>query len=42
MHFLNDEEIDLYSQLDEIRFEAEQAGQDFNMVEARANLKKLH
>ncbi len=42
MHFLNDEEIDLYSQLDDMRFEAEQAGQDFNMVEARANLKKLH
>jgi len=42
MHFLNDDEIEIYSQLDDLRFSAEQNGEAFNIVAVRANLKKLH
>lgn len=42
MHYLSDEEIDMYSQLDELRYEAESRGASFNMVEAKQSLKQLH
>lgn len=42
MHFLSDEEIDMYSQLDELRYEAERLGASFNMHEAKQNIRKLH
>lgn len=42
LHFLSDEEIDMYSVLDEMRYEAESSGEVFNMVDAKAKLKKLH
>lgn len=42
MHYLSDEEIDMYSQLDEMRYEAENRGASFNMLEAKQDLKTLH
>ncbi|HSG62352.1 MAG TPA: PA2817 family protein [Pseudomonadales bacterium] len=42
LHFLSDEEIDVYSQLDEIRFEAEKHGATFNMAEAKQTIRKWH
>lgn len=42
MHFLSDEEIDQYTQIDELRYEAETHGASFNMVEAKQAVKKLH
>jgi hypothetical protein len=42
MHFLSDEEIENYSQLDELRYEAESRGASFNMHEAKEKLKSIH
>ena len=42
LHFMPDDEIALFQQLDEQRFEAEAAGEPFNLEEARARLLKLH
>lgn len=42
LHFMPDEEIARFQRLDELRFEAEAAGEPFNLAEARARLFKLH
>lgn len=42
MHFLSDEEIDMYSELDELRFEAQRLGASFDMLEAKQQIRKLH
>lgn len=43
LHFMPDEEIATYQQLDEIRFEAEESGDaEFNYENARARLLGLH
>ena len=42
LHFMPDEEIDRFQQLDEQRHEAEQAGQDFDYERERARVLGLH
>jgi hypothetical protein len=42
MHFLTDEEIDKYSQLDELRYEAESRGASFNILEAKRTIQEVH
>jgi hypothetical protein len=42
MHFLSDEEIDMYSELDELRFEAQRLGASFDILEAKQKIRKLH
>jgi len=42
LHFMPDDEINSYQQLDELRFEAESKGEQFNYEAARAAIFKLH
>ncbi|WP_207063781.1 PA2817 family protein [Motiliproteus sp. SC1-56] len=42
LHFMPDEEIAVFQRLDELRFEAEAAGEPFNLEEARARLFQMH
>lgn len=42
LHFMPDEEINFYQQLDELRFSAEEAGKCFDYAEAKASLKQSH
>ncbi|MCW8885177.1 MAG: dehydrogenase [Motiliproteus sp.] len=42
LHFMPDEEIEQFQQLDELRFKAEAKGEVFNVEEARARIFKLH
>lgn len=42
MHYMPDEEISLYQQLDELRFEAEDNNTDFNYESERARILGLH
>lgn len=42
LHFMPDDEIQLFQQLDEMRYEAESQQQEFNYEQARANLLGLH
>ncbi len=43
LHFMPDDEIQRYQQLDELRFEAEEQGNtDFNYEQARARILGLH
>ncbi|MGB0468145.1 MAG: PA2817 family protein [Pontibacterium sp.] len=42
LHFMPDDEIQAYQQLDEARFEAADAGQPFNYEDTRAKLLGLH
>ncbi len=42
LHYMPDDEIELFQQLDELRYEAEAAGETFNIEEARARVFKLH
>lgn len=42
LHYMPDEEIDFYQQLDELRYAAEEAGTAFDYAEAKASLRKAH
>ncbi|MFT7387654.1 MAG: hypothetical protein ACI8VC_000895 [Candidatus Endobugula sp.] len=42
LHYMPDEEIALYQQLDELRFSAENAGHDFNYAAAKHSLIQPH
>lgn len=42
LHFMSDEEINFYQQLDEMRFDAEQQGEPFDLNLAKTRLQKLH
>ncbi len=42
LHYMPDEEINFYQQLDELRFAAEKADGDFDYAQARENLSKAH
>jgi len=42
LHYMPDEEIELFQQLDELRFEAEAKGETFDIAEARARIFKLN
>lgn len=41
LHYMPDEEISAYQELDELRFSAEERGKPFNWTQAKASLKKL-
>ena len=42
LHYMTDEEIQQYQQLDELLFEVNESGQSLNYVEAKAKIFKLH
>lgn len=42
LHYMPDEEIDFYQQLDELRFAAEEADTPFDYAEAKTSLRKVH
>ncbi len=42
LHFMPDDEIEIFQQLDELRYEAQISGETFNYEEARARLLGLH
>ena len=42
LHYMPDEEIEQFQQLDELRFAAEDSGEDFNYEKERARILKLH
>jgi len=42
LHFMPDDEIEIFQQLDEERYAAEAAGEPFNYEEARARILGLH
>ena len=42
LHYMPDEEINFYQQLDELRFSAEDAGHDFDYAAAKQGLAKAH
>ncbi|MEH6629021.1 MAG: PA2817 family protein [Motiliproteus sp.] len=42
LHYMPDEEIEQFQQLDELRHDAEAAGETFNIEEARVKVFKLH
>ena len=42
LHHMPDEEIELFQQLDELRYVSESKGELFNLEETRARLFKLH
>jgi len=42
LHYMPDEEIDFYQQLDELRFSAEEAGHSFDYAAAKEHLVKTH
>src|SRR6056300_1546646 len=41
LHYMPDEEISAYQELDELRFSAEHQGKSFNWAQAKETLKKL-
>lgn len=42
LHFMPDDEIATFQQLDELRYEAEDKGESFNYEQTRASVMKLH
>jgi hypothetical protein len=42
LHYMPDDEIGFYQQLDELRFSAEEAGHDFDYAAAKQHLAKKH
>jgi hypothetical protein len=42
LHYMPDEEINFYQQLDELRFSAEEAGHSFDYAAAKEHLVKTH
>ncbi|MFC6669192.1 PA2817 family protein [Marinobacterium aestuariivivens] len=42
LHFMPDDEIEIFQRLDEQRYEAESAGEPFHYEEARAHILGLH